>query len=130
MLTFLKDQRLVSIERLACVQEFNALKLNISNLCYSQLDYSSFNKETTIFYFDPPYINTRGYTDEFDFNKFNLFLQTLKKQGFIIFVSEYTNYFDFVEVLNIRKNVTICATSNSIYKQELLLTPYMQPTSI
>jgi len=127
MLTFLKDQRLVSIERLACVQEFNASKLNISNLCYSQIDYSSFDKETTILYFDPPYINTRGYTNEFDFNKFNLFLQTLKKQGFIIFVSEYTNYFDFVEVLNIRKNVTMCATSNSIYKQELLLTPYMQP---
>lgn len=120
---FLKDKRLVSLERLACVQEFEASKLNISNLCYSQIDYSSFDKNSTIFYFDPPYINTRGYTDEFDFYKFNLFLQTLKEKGFKIFVSEYTNYFDFVEVLNIRKNVTNCATSNSIYRQELLLTP-------
>jgi site-specific DNA-adenine methylase len=128
--SFNKDTRLVSVERLSCVQEFEATKLNISNLCYSQVDYNSFDKETTIFYFDPPYINTRGYTNEFEFQKFNLFLQDLKLRGFNIFVSEYTNYFGFVEVLSVKKNVTVCATSNSIYKQELLLTPYMQPANI
>ena len=127
---FNKDSRLVSVERLAGVQEFEASKLNVSNLCYSKIDYDKFDKETTIFYFDPPYKGTRGYSDEFEFHKFNLFLQNLKVQGFKIFVSEYTNYFDFVEVLSIKKNVTNCATSNSIYKQELLLTPYMQPTHI
>lgn len=128
--TFTMDSRLVSIERLACVQEFEASKLNISNLCYSQIDYDRFDKENTIFYFDPPYKGTRGYSNIFDFDKFNIFLQALKAQGFKLFVSEYTNYFDFVEVLSIRKNVTNCATSNSLYKQELLLTPYTQHTSI
>ena len=127
---FNKDSRLASVEREACVQEFEASKLNVSNLCYSKIDYDKFDKETTIFYFDPPYIGTRGYSNEFEFHKFNLFLQNLKVQGFKIFVSEYTNYFDFVEVLSIRKNVTNCATSNSIYKQELLLTSYMQPSII
>ena len=108
-------QRLQSLQSLQRLQGLERLYLNITA---THKDYREVqNKRASFFYADPPYRNTAGYGQDFDFDAFDKWLETVDKP---VIVSEYTQPPHTVEVANIEKRVTVCATDNRIKRQERL----------
>lgn len=83
-------QRLEQLERLERLQHLQYSK-NIDFTCknYYELDF----KSNSIVYCDPPYINTAGYHNtEFDFDKFDNWVDDMRNKGIKVYISEYTNH--------------------------------------
>lgn len=76
------------------------------------------NPENTIFYADPPYIDTKGYGDDFDFETFKALCVEFKHT---LYISEYTNYFPFKTLKSIEKRQLACKEVRSNVVNELLI---------
>ena len=76
------------------------------------------NPENTIFYADPPYIDTKGYGDDFDFKTFKALCIEFKHT---LYISEYTNYFPFKTLKSIEKRQLACKEVRSNVVNELLI---------
>lgn len=108
-------QSLESLERL---QNINNTCVILTNLSYEEVPIES----DSVIYCDPPYKETGTYLDDFDHEKFYLWLRSLKQQ---VFISEYQMPNDFYEVFSIKKRV-IFSQKQSTQKVEKLFStiPY------
>lgn len=93
-------EQLERLERLERLQQLERFKIDFSNLSYSDFDLSKYPKDETIIYCDPPYLNTIGYSLDFNFEAFKEWALNL---DFCLFVSEYTNYLGFNECFSLEK---------------------------
>ena len=112
-------QSLERLERFQSLENINNCGVLLSNLSYEEVSIES----DSVIYCDPPYVNTNTYLDEFDHEKFYLWLRSLKQQ---VFISEYQMPSDFYEVFSIKKRVLINDKLN-IQKLEKLFSniPYV-----
>ena len=112
-------ERLERLERFQSLENINNCGVLLSNLSYEEVSIES----DSVIYCDPPYVNTNTYLDEFDHEKFYLWLRSLKQQ---VFISEYQMPSDFYEVFSIKKRVLINDKLN-IQKLEKLFSniPYV-----
>lgn len=76
------------------------------------------NPKNTIFYADPPYIDTMSYGDDFDFETFKALCIEFKHT---LYISEYTNYFPFKTLKSIEKRQLACKEVRSNVVNELLI---------
>ena len=85
-----------------CKSLFNNIKnvsnvtLNYTNLSYEQIPI----EENSVIYCDPPYINTSGYLDDFNHEKFYEWLRKCREKNQQVFISEYQMPNDFYEIFN------------------------------
>lgn len=111
------QQNLLNFERLQQLENLQPLKrLEFSSKSYEEYVY----EEGDIVYCDPPYENTQKYSSEgFDSKKFYNWVAT---RNYPVYFSSYDNVND--ERLKIIymtvKKVTLCATNNSLKKNECL----------
>ena len=87
-----------------CKSLFNNIKnvsnvtLNYTNLSYEQIPI----EENSVIYCDPPYINTSGYLDDFNHEKFYEWLRKCREKNQQVFISEYQMPNDFYEIFSIK----------------------------
>lgn len=115
---YLKPKRLEQLERLEQLQQLERLenKITFFNLDYRDcfdLIKHKLNKNKTIIYCDSPYLNTETYNQKTDKEHFNHkeykeWLDKMHKDGWTIYFSEYTNYDNYKELLNIEKRKQMC----------------------
>ncbi len=78
-------------------------------------------------YCDPPYINTTGYigTEDFNNGEFYDYVESLARQGYRVFISEYEMPKDrFKSVFNVEKRQTLNGKGAlGAMKQEHLFVP-------
>ncbi len=103
-------EQIERIERLQHLQQID--KFIFSNQSYENVDLSQFNNDDVIIYCDPPYRNTEGYNIDFDFNKFDNWLIEMRKKGFDVFISEYTQPPQTTEIFNIKKEKLLATATN------------------
>ena len=110
-------QSLESLGRLERLQSMERLQSQQQSITVTHKDYREVQHERASFYYaDPPYRGTKGYGQEFDFDAFDEWLETVDKP---VIVSEYTQPQHTVEVANIEKRVLI-DTKNSSKRTERL----------
>lgn len=128
-------QPLNAISSLTTQQQITQQEKSYNLLQKMSLDYRDVpittTPDETILYFDPPYIGTSGYSlngthtsKGFDHQEFYSYCIDLAKQGFKVFISEYTMPADrFQCILEIDTISTMGAASNSTKRVEKLFTP-------
>ena len=109
-------ESLESLERLQSLQRLESLQPNITS---QHRDYREVqNKRASFFYADPPYRNTCGYGQDFDFDAFDEWLETVDKP---VIVSEYTQPAHTVEVASIEKLVLLDHTNSNKKTERLFI---------
>lgn len=109
-------QILQSLERLQSLQSLERLQPNITS---QHRDYREVqNERASFFYADPPYRNTAGYGQDFDFDAFDEWLETVEKP---VIVSEYTQPPHTVEVASIEKRVLLDRTNSGKKTERLFI---------
>jgi len=107
-------KQLKNIDRM---YRFNDKNFTMSNLSYENVDLSLYEPNKTIIYCDIPYKNTSqtGYTNEqFNYENFYNHCKEWHKQGFRVFVSEYSMPSDdFVCVFEVVKNSKLSSKKDS-----------------
>ena len=109
-------QQLEQLEQLEQLQRLQQLEQLENKISFFNLDYRDcfdlikhkLNKNKTIIYCDSPYLNTETYNQKSDKEHFNHkeykeWLDKMHKDGWTIYFSEYTNYDNYKELLNIEK---------------------------
>ena len=97
-----------------CKSLFNNIKnvsnvtLNYTNLSYEQIPI----EENSVIYCDPPYINTSGYLDDFNHEKFYEWLRKCREKNQQVFISEYQMPNDFYEIFSIKTWVSYSQKQN------------------
>lgn len=142
-------ERLEQLEQLQLLQQLQQLQQlqrlsnlsNLSNLTFFSLDYidcfniikNKLKPNKTIIYLDPPYKNTdtTAYknSDSFDYDRLINFIRDLKAEGYKVFISEYTNYDNYKELLSIQvqnkmAKSKVNAPNYQTYKSEKLFINY------
>lgn len=106
---------LPQINRIENIEKLSILKnIEIKNKSYENV-LIPYKDEEVIIYCDPPYKNTGGYKDVFDFNKFNNWFLNNNKT---IFMSEYES--DFFEIFRTEKRGLMKSAKHSKTKIEKL----------
>lgn len=135
-----KNNKLSEIKQLQRLEQLERLS-NLSNLTFFSLDYidcfniikNKLKPNKTIIYIDPPYKNTdiTAYknSNSFDYDRLINFIRDLKAEGYKVFISEYTNYDNYKELLSIQvKNKMAMGNVNAPnyqkYKSEKLFINY------
>jgi len=87
-------QQLERLERLQQLQQLERLQQLEHNITFTCKNYWEFEfKPNSIIYCDPPYIGTVGYNNiDFDFKRFDLWIEEMKSRGIKVYISEYTNH--------------------------------------
>jgi len=89
---------------------------NLVGIQFSNMNYYDMVLESkSIIYCDPPYRNVMGYGIEFDHDQFYDWCRSMKKDGHIVYVSEYDMPDDFTCVWEVEVNHSI-DSSNKIKK--------------
>ena len=118
---YLKPKRLEQLEQLERLEQLQQLERLENKITFFNLDYRDcfdlikhkLNKNKTIIYCDSPYLNTETYNQKTDKEHFNHkeykeWLDKMHKDGWTIYFSEYTNYDNYKELLNIEKRKQMC----------------------
>lgn len=106
-----------------CKEYFNNIKnvrnvtLNYTNLSYEQIPI----EENSVIYCDPPYINTSGYLDDFDHEKFYEWLRKCREKNQQVFISEYQMPNDFYEIFSIKTWVSYSQKQNTQKLEKLFV---------
>ena len=108
-------ERLQSLERLERLERLEGLDaiLEISNISYEDYVY----QEGDIVYCDIPYEDTNKYNIKFNHDTFYEWVLTMKYQ---VYFSSYHAPDDFYKIKVGDKLVTLCATNNSLRKEEYI----------
>ena len=120
-------ERLQSLERLERLQSLEKQEI-FENLEIHQKDYKKVEfpePSECVIYCDPPYINTAGYIGEFNHSEFYDYVESLARQGYKVFISEYEMPKDrFKSVFNVEKRQTLNGKGAlGAMKQEHLFVP-------
>jgi site-specific DNA-adenine methylase len=84
-------ERLQQLEQLEQLQQLQRFEHNITFVCKNYWEFEF--EPNSIIYCDPPYINTAGYNGEdFDFERFDNWVETMRQRGVKVYISEYTNH--------------------------------------
>ena len=111
-------ESLESLERLESLQSLQSLERLQPNITATHKDYREVqNERASFFYADQPYRNTCGYGQDFDFDAFDEWLETVNKP---VIVSEYTQPPHTVEVASIEKQVILDSKNRASNKTERL----------
>lgn len=92
-------------------------KVILTNLGYEEVPIES----DSVIYCDPPYINTSGYLDDFDHEKFYEWLRKCREKNQQVFISEYQMPNDFYEVFSIKKRVSFSQKQNTQKVEKLFV---------
>lgn len=92
--------RLQSLERLERLNSFNAdtTRIILTNKSYNNVEIES----DSVIYCDPPYLGTKRYKSEFDYDKFYEWLRNNPNK---IYISEYSMPDDFCEIYRVNRTV-------------------------
>ena len=119
-------QSLQSLQRLEKLQGLEKQE-SFENLEIHQKDYKKVEfpePSECVIYCDPPYINTTGYIGEFNHSEFYDYVESLARQGYKVFISEYDMPRDrFKSVFNVEKRQTLTNKGSGAIKQEHLFVP-------
>jgi len=86
-------QGLQGLERLESLERLQQLESNITFTCKNYWEFEF--QPNSIVYCDPPYINTKAYNNvEFDFERFDAWVEEMKERNIKVYISEYTNHND------------------------------------
>ena len=111
---------------------FNNIK-NVSNvtLNYTKLSYEQIPiEENSVIYCDPPYINTSGYLDDFNHDKFYEWLRKCREKNQQVFISEYQMPNDFYEIFSIKTWVSFSQKQNTQKLEKLFSTLKYSPIEL
>ena len=105
------------LSELKQLQQLERLEQVNNRITFFNLDYrecfelikNKIDKKKTIIYCDSPYLNTEGYAIAFNHKEYKEWLDKMHKEGWRIYFSEYTNYDNYKELLNIEKRKQLCA---------------------
>ena len=130
-------ERLQSLERLEKLQNLESLEKqeNFKNLeihqgCYKKVELP--DPSECVIYCDPPYIDSGGYHKQtlkngktsFNHSEFYDYVESLAKQGYKVFISEYDMPRDrFKSIFNVDKRQTLNGKGSGKLKQEHLFVP-------
>lgn len=110
---------LESLRRLQRLQRLQSLERLYLNITATHKDYREVqNKRASFFYADPPYRGTTGYSQDFDFDAFDKWLETVDKP---VIVSEYTQPPHTTEVASIEKCVFLNQTKKGKKTERLFI---------
>ena len=115
-----------------CKSLFNNIKnvsnvtLNYTNLSYEQIPI----EENSVIYCDPPYINTSGYLDDFNHEKFYEWLRKCREKNQQVFISEYQMPNDFYEIFSIKTWVSYSQKQNVCKLEKLFSTLKYSPIEL
>ena len=113
-------QRLQHLERVQQLEQLQHLErrenLTIKNLSYQDVTINTPPDETVI-YLDPPYKNTAKYEFGICHIEFEKFVQELKTQGYIVYVSGYHG--EYPVVLELNKRQLLATTKTKIVIEKL-----------
>lgn len=109
-------EQLEQLQRLEQLQQLEQLEQVNNRITFFNLDYrecfelikNKIDKKKTIIYCDSPYLNTEGYAIAFNHKEYKEWLDKMHKEGWRIYFSEYTNYDNYKELLNIEKRKQLC----------------------
>ena len=122
-------KQLQSLERLERLQHLQSLEKQESfeNLEIHQKDYKKVElpeSRECVIYCDPPYINTVGYIGDFNHSEFYDYVESLARQGYKVFISEYEMPKDrFKSVFSVTKRQQLHHLGAGVIKQENLFVP-------
>ena len=112
-------ERLEQLEQLQRLEQLQGLqqseRLHITNLSYEQVEITTPIKETII-YLDPPYKNTAGYNKTIDFDKLE---EYINKSPYKIYVSEYKNTYNMIEVASFKHRSTLSPSAHNEVEEKL-----------
>ena len=122
-------ERLQNLERLERLQNLQNLEnqenfknLEIHQGCYKKVELP--DPSECVIYCDPPYINTAGYIGDFNHSEFYDYVESLAKQGYKVFISEYDMLRDrFKSVFSVAKRQNLHHLGAGAIKQEHLFMP-------
>ena len=115
-----------------CKSLFNNIK-NVSNVTinYTNLSYEQIPiEENSVIYCDPPYINTSGYLDDFNHEKFYEWLRKCREKNQQVFISEYQMPNDFYEIFSIKTWVSFNQKQNTCKLEKLFSTLKYSPIEL
>ena len=91
------------------------LEVSVGNM-FVDIDYDKYD----VIYFDPPYVNTKGYDkSRFNFLMFEGLVTTLVKHGKLVFISEYTAPDGFTEIASFTKQMSQAANQTKVVTERL-----------
>ena len=124
-------ERLQNLERLERLQNLERLeRVEIHQGCYKEVELPE--PTECVIYCDPPYINSEGYHKQtlkngktsFNHGEFYDYVESLARQGYKIFISEYEMPKDrFKSVFFVEKRQTLNGKGAGAIKQEHLFIP-------
>jgi site-specific DNA-adenine methylase len=86
-------EQLQQLQQLQQLEQLEQLEHKITFTCKNYWEFEFHNN--CIIYCDPPYIGTGGYNNvDFDFEKFDNWIEEMKNKGIKVYISEYTNHND------------------------------------
>jgi len=110
-------QHLESLERLRQLERLAHIKqLKITNLSYEKVKIATPPKETIVF-LDPPYENTAKYSKGIDYKGFYMWIDTLTKQGYKVYLMSYNSPLICVKEFSHRSSLS--ATANNKVTEKL-----------
>ena len=115
-----------------CKSLFNNIK-NVSNVTinYTNLSYEQIPiEENSVIYCDPPYINTSGYLDDFNHEKFYEWLRKCREKNQQVYISEYQMPNDFYEIFSIKTWVSFNQKQNVCKLEKLFSTLKYSPIEL
>ena len=108
------------------IKNISNFTLNYTNLSYEQIPI----EENSVIYCDPPYINTSGYLDDFNHEKFYEWLRKCREKNQQVFISEYQMPDDFYEIFSIKTWVSFSQKQNTRKLEKLYSTLKYSPIEL